>query len=116
MLEVGRICTKIAGREAGGICIVVEVIDKNYCLVDGQVRRKKCNATHLDPLDKKIDISKGASHDAVVSALKKLGIEVKEKVKKEKKPQEQKAPKEEEVGKKEQKKEKVKKAKKHILD
>ena len=87
MIEVGRLCTKIAGREAGNLCIIVEVLDTKYCIIDGKVRRKKCNMTHLDPLDKKIDIEKGASHEKVVAEFKKLGIEIVPKVKKERKPQ-----------------------------
>lgn len=87
MIEVGRVCTKIAGREAGKLCVVVEVIDNNFCIIDGDVRRKKCNSTHLDPLDKKIAVEKGASHEKVVQEFKKLGVEIKAKVKKEKKPQ-----------------------------
>ncbi len=87
MIEVGRICTKIAGREAGKLCVVVEVIDNNFCIIDGDVRRKKCNFTHLDPLDKKIAIEKGASYEKIAQEFKKLGIEIKPKVRKEKKPQ-----------------------------
>ena len=91
MIEIGRVCTKIAGREAGMICVVVDVIDKNYCLIDGPVRRKKCNFTHLDPLDKTLNLEKGASHVKVVLEFKKIGVEIKEKVKKEKKAQEKKS-------------------------
>lgn len=87
MIEVGRICTKIAGREAGKLCVVIEVIDDKFCIIDGDVRRKKCNFTHLDPLDKKIAVEKGASHEKIVQEFKKLGIEIKPKVRKEKKPQ-----------------------------
>lgn len=85
MIEIGRLCVKIAGREAGKKCVVVDVIDKSYVLVDGQLKRKKCNITHLEPLDKKIDLKKNASHEEVVSEFKKLKIEVKETKKKEKK-------------------------------
>jgi len=85
MIEIGRLCVKIAGREAGRKCVVVDIIDKNYVLIDGLIRRKKCNITHLEPLDKKIDLKKNASHEEVVSEFKKLKIEVKETKKKEKK-------------------------------
>ena len=75
MLDVGRVCMKIAGRDAKQIGVIVEVLDKTYVLVDGQVRRKKCNMSHLEPLSKVVDIDKGASHEEVVAALKKIGIE-----------------------------------------
>lgn len=85
MIEIGRLCLKIAGREAGRKCIIIDIIDKNYVMIDGQVRRKKCNIAHLEPLDKKIELKKNASHSEVVSEFKKLNIEIKETKKKEKK-------------------------------
>ena len=30
MMEVGRLCLKIAGRDAGMKCVIVEVIDDNF--------------------------------------------------------------------------------------
>ncbi len=92
MIEVGRVCMKIAGRDAGQVCAVVEIIDKNYVLIDGQTRRRKCNVDHLEPLMKVVDISEGASHEDVVSELKKLGVETKSKSSKPKKAAEPKAP------------------------
>lgn len=86
MIEVGRLCVKIAGRDAGKKCLIVEVIDENNVMIDGQTRRKKCNIKHIEPLKDVLKIKKGASHNDVVSALKKAGVEVKEKKKKEKKP------------------------------
>src|SRR3989338_6010345 len=84
MIEVGRLCVKIAGREAGRKCVVVEVIDSNYAVIDGDVKRRKCNISHLEPLDKKIEMKNGALHGDVVDELKKLGIDIKETKKKEK--------------------------------
>ncbi|HDM22502.1 MAG: 50S ribosomal protein L14e [Methanomicrobia archaeon] len=58
MIEIGRVCTKIAGREAGNKCIIVDVIDKNYVVVSGpKVKRRRCNIKHLEfhPEVKKID-------------------------------------------------------------
>ena len=66
MIKEGRICMKLAGRDA-------------------QTRRRKCNIKHLEPLKQEIDIRKGASHDLVASEFKKLRIEVIEKKSKEKK-------------------------------
>lgn len=75
MFDIGRVCMKIAGRDAKEIGVVVDVLDKTYVLIDGQVRRKKCNMSHLEPLTQTVDLKKGASHDEVVSALKTIGIE-----------------------------------------
>lgn len=85
-MEVGQLCVKTAGRDAKGKCVIVDVIDSNYVLVDGNVRRRKCNVKHLEPLHDKIDIKKNAPHEDVVSAFKKLGIELREKKPKEQKP------------------------------
>ncbi len=84
-METGRLCVKIAGRDAGKKCVIVDKIDKNFVLIDGQTRRKKCNRMHLEPLGTVLKIRKGASHDSVVTAFQELNIEIKEKVKKEKK-------------------------------
>ncbi len=101
---------KLAGRDAGGRCVILK-IEKNRALIDGQVRRRQCNIFHLEPLSQKIDISENASHEDVVSAFKKLGIDIKEKKKKEKKPAAQKAA-EPDVEKKEKKPSKAKAVKK----
>lgn len=73
-IEVGRICVKIAGREAGRKCIVVDIIDENYVLVTGPksltgVKRRRCNINHIEVLDKRVDISKGASDEEVLKVL-----------------------------------------------
>lgn len=83
MIEVGRVCLKIAGRDAGLKCVVVEVLDKNFVMIDGQTRRRKCNMIHLHPLADKLKIKAKASHDVVVNAFKdELKIEITEKKKK----------------------------------
>ena len=79
MIEVGRLCVKIAGRDAGLKCVIVEVLDKNFVMIDGQTRRRKCNMLHLEPLDETIKIKAKASHADIVSEFKKLKIEIKEK-------------------------------------
>ncbi|VVB80889.1 50S ribosomal protein L14e [uncultured archaeon] len=86
MFGIGRICVKIAGRDAGMKCVVVDVLDKNFVLIDGQTRRRKCNMSHLEPLAQKISIEKGASHEHIVAALKDVGIEVVERKTKAKAP------------------------------
>ena len=86
MIEVGRLCMKIAGRDAGNACVIVDILDSKFVLIDGNVRRRKCNITHLEPLDKVIEIRKGASHETVAKAFKELKLPVWEKKKKEAKP------------------------------
>uniref|UniRef100_A0A7C5YUA8 Large ribosomal subunit protein eL14 n=1 Tax=Ignisphaera aggregans TaxID=334771 RepID=A0A7C5YUA8_9CREN len=78
-IEIGRICVKISGREAGRKCVIVDIIDENYVLVTGPksltgVKRRRCNINHIEILDKKIDIAKGASDEEVMKALESLGL------------------------------------------
>lgn len=82
MIQPGRVCVKIAGRDGNLKCVVVENIDKNYVMIDGETRRRKCNISHLEPLSQTLNIGKG-SHEEVVSAFKEFGIEINDKVKKE---------------------------------
>jgi large subunit ribosomal protein L14e len=76
MFEVGRVCVKLAGREAGRKAVVVEQIDKNFVLVDSPwIKRRRCNVKHLEPLDVVLKIKKGASKEEIEKALKEAGIE-----------------------------------------
>jgi len=88
LYDVGRICVKTSGREAGSKCVIVDIIDDNYVLVTGPksltgVKRRRANIKHLEPLDKKISINKGASDEEVLAAIEKAGLTdfMKEKVK-----------------------------------
>lgn len=74
MIELGRLCVKIAGRDAGLKCVVVDILKDNYVLIDGETRRRKCNVIHLEPLDKVIKLKKNPSHNDVKSEFKKLGL------------------------------------------
>lgn len=79
LFDVGRLCLKIAGRDAGRKCVVVEKVDEHFVVIDGDVRRKKVNIKHLEPLNKKIELKNKASHAEVKSAFEKLGLAVWEK-------------------------------------
>ncbi len=76
LFEEGRLCVKIAGRDSGLKCVVVEQLDNTYVIVDGSTRRKKVNIKHLEPLAEIIKIKKGASHAEVAKAFEKLGFSV----------------------------------------
>jgi len=83
---IGRICIKLVGREAGKKAVIVNNLDKNFVLIDGNVKRRKCNINHLEVTKEKIEIEKDASTSQVHEAMKKLDIKVNlKKVKKEKK-------------------------------
>ena len=74
-IEVGRICVKVLGREAGRKCVIVDLMDKSFVLITGpkkltDVKRRRVNANHIEPLQDKIDIKRGASDEEVADALK----------------------------------------------
>jgi len=74
MIEVGRLCYKIAGREAGKPCIIIDIIDDNYVLIDGLVRRKRCNINHLEFTPIIYKVAKKADTETVVDLLVKNKI------------------------------------------
>lgn len=73
-MDVGRICVKLTGREAGNRCVIVDVVDRNYVIVTGPlevtgVRRRRVNMSHLQPLDEVIEISRNASDEEIAALL-----------------------------------------------
>lgn len=87
-IEIGRICVKVRGREAGKKCVIVDVIDENYVLITGPkevngVKRRRVNIKHIEPLDLRVDINKGAPDEEVLKSLEALNLVefMKEKIK-----------------------------------
>jgi len=76
MYEVGRVCVKIAGKDAGRIVVVVEKVDNNFVLIDGNVKRNRCNVRHLEPLGRTVKISKGESSEKIKEILSESGFKV----------------------------------------
>ncbi|OYT28734.1 MAG: 50S ribosomal protein L14e [Thermofilum sp. ex4484_82] len=79
IMDIGRICVKIAGRESGRKCVIVDIINENFVLVTGPksltgVKRRRVNIKHIEPTPHKIDISRGASDEEVIAALEKAGL------------------------------------------
>lgn len=81
VFNVGTVCVKIAGRDAGKTCVIVEEAKDGFVVVEGETRRRKCNVKHIEPTGKTVDVKAGASHDVVMKA---LGL--KEKAQKTRKP------------------------------
>ena len=76
--DIGRVCIKIVGREAGHYCVIVDIIDKNYLLIDGlKIRRRRVNYKHIEATSDTIEIKKGADHNAVEAAIKKAKLDSK---------------------------------------
>ncbi len=78
-IEVGRLCVKTRGREAGRKCVIVEIIDDNFVVITGPkdvsgVKRRRANINHIELLPEKINIEPGASDDEVRKALEEAGL------------------------------------------
>lgn len=73
-LNIGRICVKKAGREAGKKCVIVDVIDKSFVLVTGPkalsgVKRRRVNVRHLETLEDILKIARGDDDNKVMAAI-----------------------------------------------
>ncbi len=78
-LEIGRVCMKVAGREAGKYCVVVKKVNDAFVEVTGPkiltgVKRRRANIEHLEPLEYILQINDGAADEDVVSALEKANL------------------------------------------
>ncbi len=79
LYDVGRVCVKTMGREAGSYCVIVESQDPKNVIITGPkhisgVRRRNCNIRHLEPLDTILSISSGADDAAVEKVLEESGL------------------------------------------
>ncbi|HEY4674804.1 MAG TPA: 50S ribosomal protein L14e [Candidatus Bathyarchaeia archaeon] len=77
-IEVGRICVKLVGREAGRKCVIVDVVDKSFVQVTGPksvtgIKRRRVNINHVEPLEDKVEVKRGASDEEVTEVLKASG-------------------------------------------
>jgi large subunit ribosomal protein L14e len=77
LLQVGRMCLKVAGRDAGKRCVIL-AREGNLALIDGETRRRKVNVVHLEPMSDVVDIKENANHSDVAKVLGPLGITVRE--------------------------------------
>src|SRR3989344_2832915 len=83
-LDIGQLCVKTAGKEAGKICVIVDKVDDAFVLIDGQVKRRKCNIFHLKTIEQSIEIKNNESHEKIKHDFEKLGYKITEKKVKEK--------------------------------
>jgi len=77
-MEIGRICIKVLGREAGKKCVIVDLVDQNFVLITGpkavsSIKRRRANISHLELTQEKVDINRGATDEEVTEALKAAG-------------------------------------------
>ena len=78
VIEVSRVCVKVAGREAGRKCVIVDVMDKSFVVVTGPkkvsgVKRRRVNINHVAPTEDVIQVKRGASDEEVTQTLEAAG-------------------------------------------
>jgi large subunit ribosomal protein L14e len=72
-MDVGSVCIKTKGRNAGRRVVILSEAKAGKVFVDGaKSKKKQCNVLHLFPLGMKVKIGKTATHDEVVKALKEM--------------------------------------------
>ena len=69
---------KVAGRESGRKCVIVDVMDKSFVMVTGPkkvtgVKRRRVNINHVAPLEDAIQVKRGASDEEVTQMLEAAG-------------------------------------------
>jgi len=75
LMDVGRVCRKTRGKNAGSYAVIVDKKDKHQVLVDGEdVKRCEVNIKHLEPTPYTIKIRKGAQTKSVVDAQAKASL------------------------------------------
>jgi len=78
-LTIGRVCMKIAGREAGKYCVVLAKPKDNFVEITGPkvltaVKRRRCNIEHLEPTEHQVKIKENESDKTVIDVLDKEGL------------------------------------------
>ena len=59
LLEVGRVCIKKYGRDAGSRAVITKVLESGFVSVVTTVRPKerRCNPDHLEFLNEKVNVN-----------------------------------------------------------
>jgi large subunit ribosomal protein L14e len=125
LFEVGNVCIKLVGREAGHYCVVIKPAgkskeEKSFVFITGPklltgVKRRKANINHLKATGHKLDVQENATDEQVLAAYDKAGLVAKLGLKKpsaaQMKAREEKMKSKEEAKTKEQKQKKVQEVK-----
>jgi large subunit ribosomal protein L14e len=59
LIEVGRVCIKKFGRDAGERAVITKIVDDGFVeiMTASRIKERKCNVKHLELLAEKIDVS-----------------------------------------------------------
>ncbi|WP_054843606.1 50S ribosomal protein L14e [Vulcanisaeta souniana] len=80
VFDIGRVCVKVAGREAGRKCVIVDIKDENFVIVTGPrtltgVKRRAVNVKHIEPTEYKVNVKRGgASDEEVLKAIEEANL------------------------------------------
>jgi large subunit ribosomal protein L14e len=83
LLEEGRVCVKKAGRDAGSKVVVTKIVDDRFVNIVAAHRPKerKCNVSHLEFLNEKVDPKDKAQVNKVLGVSEKPVTHVAKKAK-----------------------------------
>jgi large subunit ribosomal protein L14e len=73
LIEIGRVCIKKSGRDAGDKAVLTKVFDKNFVEVMTHSRPKprKINVKHLEFLNEKVDVKNTGELNSVLEISEK---------------------------------------------
>lgn len=80
--NIGRIVTKIMGREAGRKAVVTQLLDKNFVEISGPyeisgIKRRRVNIDHIEPTSYSLDLNLDNNSDEAISELLNSNAEIK---------------------------------------
>lgn len=75
VMDIGRVCKMVRGKNAGQYCVIVDKPEKSRVLIDGEdVKRKEVAISHLEPLPVVLKIKRRANTDSILKALAKADL------------------------------------------
>lgn len=80
--NIGRIVTKIMGREAGRKAVVTQLLDKNFVEISGPyeisgIKRRRVNIDHIEPTSYSLELNLDNNSDEAISELLNSNAEIK---------------------------------------
>ncbi len=79
LIKVGRVCVKIAGRNAGKYCVITKKIDDSFVEISGPkkisgIKRNRCNISHLELTEQTVPIKAKSTDADIEKELKKAKL------------------------------------------
>lgn len=77
-VEIGRVCLINYGPDEGKLATIIDVVDQNKCLIDGEnINRQIINFSRIALTDFKVKIAMNSRSKTLAAAWKKEGIAAK---------------------------------------